>query len=55
MKNSIKYKDTYAAKGSQLHAALTEGDATKAKQIYNETTERMKALTPNKEKQDASV
>ena len=48
--NGIKYKDTFAAKGSQLYAALTEGPeaerAKKAKAVYDATTERMKALTP---------
>lgn len=49
----IPYKDTFAAKGSQLYAALTEGPekdrASAAKKVYEATTERMKALT-NKEK-----
>lgn len=36
----IPYKDTFAAKGSQLHAALVEGDAKKAKAIYEDTTRR---------------
>lgn len=56
----IKYKDTFAAKGSQLYAALTEGPenerAQKAKAVYTATTERMKALQPtNKEKQNETT
>lgn len=48
----LKYKDTFAAKGSALYAALTEGPeaerAQKAKAVYTATTERMKLLTPPK-------
>lgn len=47
--NGIPYKDTFAAKGSELYRALTEGPenerAKKAKAVYNDTTERMKQLT----------
>lgn len=39
----LPYKDTFAAKGSQLHAALIEGDAKKAKAIYEDTTRRYHA------------
>ena len=42
-----------AAKGSALYAALAEGPeaerAKEAKAIYDDTTARMKALTPTKE------
>lgn len=38
----IKYKDTYAKKGSELFKALTEGgDPAK---VYKETTERFNAM-----------
>lgn len=41
----IKYKNTIAAKGSALYAALTEGPESerekKAKAVYDATTERM--------------
>jgi hypothetical protein len=56
--NGIPYKDgsgraTFAAKGSQLYAALTEGPekdrAKNAKAVYDATTERMNALTKTKE------
>lgn len=51
--NGIKYKNTFAAKGSALYAALTEGPenerAKKAKAVYDATTERMlKLLAPAK-------
>jgi hypothetical protein len=40
----LPYKDTFAAKGSALYAALTEGPekerAAKAKAIYDDTTKR---------------
>lgn len=45
MKKGIPYRDTYAAKGSDLYNALMEGNLKLANQIYNATTERMKALT----------
>jgi len=32
----IRFKDTWAAPGSALHAALTDGDKPKAIRIYNE-------------------
>lgn len=32
----IRYKDTWAAPGSALHAALTDGDEKKAKSIYDD-------------------
>lgn len=41
--NGIPYKDTFAAKGSQLHAALTEGRDADAKRIYAETSARYHA------------
>lgn len=44
----IPYKDTFAAKGSDLYKALTESkpeDRDKnAKKVYDETTVRMKQL-----------
>lgn len=53
--NGLPYKDTFAAKGSQLYFALTEGPenerAKGAKAIYDATTQRMLALVPAKEKQ----
>jgi hypothetical protein len=52
----LKYKDTFAAKGSALYAALTEGPeperAKKAKAVYEATTARMKALTPQPTKEN---
>lgn len=39
----IPYKDTFAAKGSQLYDALLVGDAQKAKAIYDDTTRRFHA------------
>lgn len=45
--NGLPYKDTFAAKGSALYAALTEGPEgerpAKAKAVYTATTERMYA------------
>lgn len=34
----IKYKDTFAAKGSQLYAALTDGNEELARRTYAVTT-----------------
>lgn len=53
----VPYKDTFAAKGSKLYEILTTApviirDAL-AKRCYDETTQRMYALTPKKEVQDA--
>lgn len=52
--NGLPYKDTFAAKGSQLYAALTEGPvnerAKAAKAVYDATTQRMLAIVPAKEK-----
>ena len=52
--NGLPYKDTFAAKGSQLYQALTEGPvkdrAKNAKAVYDATTERMYALLKTKEK-----
>ncbi|GAC1605797.1 MAG: hypothetical protein NVS3B3_04360 [Aquirhabdus sp.] len=45
MKNAIKYKDTWAAKGSPLAVAIEESPAT-AKKIYDETTDRFDAMYP---------
>jgi hypothetical protein len=42
--NGIPYKDTFAAKGSQLYAALADKDEKKAKQIYALTTASAYAL-----------
>jgi hypothetical protein len=46
--NGIPYKDTFAAKGSELYRALTEGPvegrAKAAKAVYDATTERAYAL-----------
>lgn len=46
----IPYKDTFAAKGSELHKALLEGDQKKAKSVYDDTTVRMKQLQPKEKK-----
>jgi hypothetical protein len=35
-KRSIRYKDTWAAPGSRLHAALEDGNKKLAEQIYQE-------------------
>jgi hypothetical protein len=35
-KRSIKYRDTWAAPGSQLFEALESGDAARADRIYKE-------------------
>jgi len=52
--NGLPYKDTFAAKGSELFRALTEGPekdrAKAAKAVYDATTERMYALLKPKEK-----
>jgi hypothetical protein len=52
--NGLPYKDTFAAKGSELYRALTEGPvngrAKAAKAVYDATTERMHALLKPKEK-----
>lgn len=42
--NGIPYKDTFAAKGSQLHTALIEKRDADAKRIYAETSARSHAL-----------
>lgn len=42
--NGIQYLDTFAAKGSQLYEAITEGRAEDAKKIYADTTARYHAL-----------
>jgi hypothetical protein len=44
----IPYKDTFAAKGSELYRALTEGTPQQAKQVYDATTARMKSLIEKK-------
>ena len=50
MSKGIPFRDTFAAKGSDLYKALVEEkDLKKAVQIYNATTERMKALTKPKD------
>jgi hypothetical protein len=45
--NGLPYKETFAAKGSELYRALTEGPegerATNAKKVYTFTTARSKA------------
>lgn len=40
----IEYKDTFAAKGSALYAALVEGKAEEAARIYAETSARYQAV-----------
>jgi hypothetical protein len=35
-KRSIRYRDTWAAPGSQLHAALTDGNKKLAESIYTQ-------------------
>jgi hypothetical protein len=42
--NGLPYKDTFAAKGSQLYEAITEGRDEDAKKIYADTTARYHAL-----------
>lgn len=39
----VKYKDTFAARGSQLHLAIEEGRDADAKRIYAETSARYHA------------
>lgn len=39
----VPYKDTFAAKGSQLYLAITEGRTADAKKIYAETSARYHA------------
>lgn len=46
----VPYKDTFAAKGSALYQALTEGKQDEAKKIYAATTERYYASLKPKEK-----
>lgn len=54
--NGLPYKDTFAAKGSELYRALTEGSsdpaarAKNAKAVYDATTQRMKALYEKEKK-----
>lgn len=45
MKNGIVYKQTVAAKGSQLAQAVAESPAA-AKKVYEATTARFDALYP---------
>lgn len=45
MKHITPYKDTLAAKGSQLAAAIEESPAA-AKKVYENTTARFDALYP---------
>lgn len=40
----LPYRDTFAGKGSELHAALVEKDEARAKRVYSLTTARMFAL-----------
>lgn len=40
----VAYKDTFAAKGSALYAAITEDRPAEAKRIYAETSARHYAL-----------
>ncbi|QRE00496.1 hypothetical protein [Burkholderia phage BCSR129] len=37
----IRYKDTWAAPGSALHQALTDGNKKAAEKIYNECERRL--------------
>ena len=46
-KEVIPYKDTNAAPGSQLHAALLAKDEKLAAKIHQETSDRHKALIAN--------
>lgn len=41
-KRSIKYRDTWAAPGSDLFAALEAGDTQRADAIYRECEARLK-------------
>ena len=41
--NGLPYKDTFAAKGSQLYLAVYEGRDADAKRIYAETSARYHA------------
>jgi hypothetical protein len=43
----IRYKDTWAAPGSQLHAALTDGNKKLAERIYLQCEEDAKKLLKN--------
>lgn len=43
-RNCIKYKDVWAAPGSNLHAALTEKKAELAAKLYKECQEREATL-----------
>lgn len=42
--NGITYKDTFAAKGSELYEALKENRTDDAKRIYADTSARYYAL-----------
>ncbi|MEZ2310806.1 hypothetical protein AB6809_29600 [Paraburkholderia sp. RCC_158] len=46
---SIRYKDTWAAPGSRLHAALEDGNKKLAEQIYQEC-ERERAKLEGRDK-----
>lgn len=39
-----RYKDTHVGKSSALAAALDKGDQAEAKKVYDETTQRYKAM-----------
>jgi hypothetical protein len=43
-RRSIQFKDTWAAPGSQLHAALTDGNKKLALKIYHECDDAQKKL-----------
>lgn len=49
--NGVPYKDTFAAKGSQLHEALANKDVKAAKAIHEDTTRRFDALYPAGDRQ----
>lgn len=52
-RRAIKYRDTNAAPGSDLHAALEAGDTQRAEQIYRQCEARLQFeqgnSTPRKE------
>lgn len=49
-RKSLPYLDTYAAPGSQLHEALTLGETSKAKRIYEQCEQDARDLLKPKVK-----
>lgn len=48
-RNCIRYRDTWAAPGSQLHAALLDQDHERAASIYRQCEDDARKLVPASE------